>query len=137
MSGPLQGIRVIEVASWMFIPSGGSVLADWGAEVIKVEPPSGDPQRGLVTSGLLPGGADGVNFMIEQPNRSKQSVVLDLRQPDGHDVLMRLVETADVFLTSYLPAVRRKLHIDVADVQARRPDIVYARGSGQGPLPRA
>jgi crotonobetainyl-CoA:carnitine CoA-transferase CaiB-like acyl-CoA transferase len=133
MSGPLQGIRVIEVASWMFIPSGGSVLADWGAEVIKVEPPSGDPQRGLVTSGLLPGGADGVNFMIEQPNRSKQSVVLDLRQPDGHEVLMRLVETADVFLTSYLPAVRRKLHIDVADVQARRPDIVYARGSGQGP----
>lgn len=133
MSGPLDGIRVIEVASWMFIPSGGSVLADWGADVIKVEPPTGDPQRGLVTSGLLPGGSQGVNFMIEQPNRSKRSVVLDLSRPEGHDVLMRLVETADVFLTSYLPAVRRKLRIDVDDVRARRPDIVYARGSGQGP----
>lgn len=133
MSTPLSGIRVVEVASWMFIPSGGSVLADWGAEVIKVEPPSGDPQRGLVTSGLLPGGADGVNFMIEQPNRAKQSVVIDLGRPDGHEALMRLVETADVFLTSYLPQVRRKLRIDVDDVRARKADIVYARGSGQGP----
>ena len=132
MTGPLTGIRVLEVASWMFIPSGGSVLADWGAEVIKVEPPTGDPQRGLVTSGLVPGG-DGVNFMLEQPNRSKRSVVIDLSRPDGHEALMRLVETADVFLTSYLPPVRRKLRIDVDDVRARRPDIVYARGSGQGP----
>jgi len=133
MTGPLAGIRVVEVASWMFIPSGGSVLADWGAEVIKVEPPTGDPQRGLVTSGLLPGGPDGVNFMIEQPNRSKRSVVIDLARPEGHEALMRLVETADVFLTSYLPQVRRKLHIDVDDVRAHKPDIVYARGSGQGP----
>jgi crotonobetainyl-CoA:carnitine CoA-transferase CaiB-like acyl-CoA transferase len=132
MTGPLDGIRVLEVASWMFVPSGGSVLADWGAEVIKVEPPTGDPQRGLVTSGLLPGG-DGVNFMLEQPNRSKRSVVVDLTRREGHEALMRLVETADVFLTSYLPAVRRKLHIDVDDVRARRPDIVYARGSGYGP----
>jgi crotonobetainyl-CoA:carnitine CoA-transferase CaiB-like acyl-CoA transferase len=130
---PLDGIRVIEVASWMFVPSGGSVLADWGADVIKVEPPTGDPQRGLITSGLLPGGPDGVNFMVEQPNRSKRSMVVDLTRPEGVETLMRLVETADVFLTSYLPGVRRKLGIDVADVRARRPDIVYARGSGQGP----
>jgi crotonobetainyl-CoA:carnitine CoA-transferase CaiB-like acyl-CoA transferase len=130
---PLQGIRVVEVASWMFIPSGGSVLADWGAEVIKVEPPTGDPQRGLITSGLVPGGAGGVNFMIEQPNRSKKSVAIDLRRPDGLEALMRLVETADVFLTSYLPSVRQKLGIDVEHVRARKPDIVYARGSGQGP----
>lgn len=133
MTGPLSGIRVIEVASWMFIPSGGSVLADWGAEVIKVEPPGGDPQRGLVTSGLLPGGPDGVNFMIEQPNRGKRSVVLDLSHPDGRDALLKLVETADVFLTSYLPSVRRKLGIDVDEVRAAKPDIIYARGSGQGP----
>jgi crotonobetainyl-CoA:carnitine CoA-transferase CaiB-like acyl-CoA transferase len=131
VTGPLEGLRVIEVASWMFVPSGGSVLADWGADVIKVEPPTGDPQRGLVTSGLLPAGT--VNFMVEQPNRSKRSVVLDLTHPDGVETLMRLVETADVFLTSYLPAVRQRLGIDVDDVRARRPDIVYARGSGQGP----
>jgi crotonobetainyl-CoA:carnitine CoA-transferase CaiB-like acyl-CoA transferase len=132
--GPLDGIRVIEVASWMFIPSGGSVLVDWGADVIKVEhPESGDPQRGLVTSGLLPGGKGAVNFMIEQPNRGKRSVGIDLSHPDGHEALMRLVEGADVFLTNYLPHVRTKLKIDTEDLRARNPDIVIARGSGNGP----
>ena len=134
MSGPLEGIRVIEVASWMFIPSGGSVLVDWGAEVIKVEPVTGgDPQRGLITSGLLPGGAGAVNFMIEQPNRGKRSVALDLTHPDGREALLKLVETADVFLTNYLPPIRRKLRIDTDDIRARNPNIVIARGSGAGP----
>ncbi len=133
MSRPLEGIRVIEVASWMFIPSGGSVLVDWGADVVKVEPVGGgDPQRGLVTSGLVPGGT-GVNFMIEQPNRGKQSVAVDLSNADGRETLLRLCEGADVFLTNYLPAVRRKLGIDVDDVRERNSEIVYARGSGQGP----
>ncbi len=132
--GPLDGIRVIEVASWMFVPSGGSVLVDWGADVIKVEHPvTGDPQRGLITSGLLPGGAGGVNFMIEQPNRGKRSVALDLAHPDGREALLRLVETADVFLTNYMPPVRRKLRIDTDDLRARNPDIIVARGSGAGP----
>jgi crotonobetainyl-CoA:carnitine CoA-transferase CaiB-like acyl-CoA transferase len=132
--GPLDGIRVIEVASWMFIPSGGSVLVDWGADVIKVEHPvSGDPQRGLVTSGLLPGGAGAVNFMIEQPNRGKRSVALDLAHPDGREALLTLVETADVFLTNYMPPVRRKLRIDTDDIRARNPGIIVARGSGTGP----
>ena len=134
MPGPLEGIRVIEVASWMFVPSGGSVLVDWGADVIKVEHPvSGDPQRGLVTSGLLPGGAEAVNFMVEQPNRGKRSVGIDLAHPDGHEALMRLVESADVFVTNYLPQVRKKLKIDVDDLRARNPRIIVARGSGNGP----
>lgn len=134
MTGPLEGIRVIEVASWMFIPSGGSVLVDWGADVIKVEHPlTGDPQRGLITSGLLPGGPDGVNFMIEQPNRGKRSVAIDIAHPDGHEALMKLVESADVFLTNYLPPVCRKLRIEVDDLRARNPNIIVARGSGQGP----
>jgi crotonobetainyl-CoA:carnitine CoA-transferase CaiB-like acyl-CoA transferase len=133
MGGPLEGIRVIELASWMFIPSGGSVLVDWGAEVIKVEHPvTGDPQRGLITSGLVPGGAGTVNFMIEQPNRGKRSVAIDIGHPDGHEAFMRLVEGADVFLTNYLPPVRRKLGVEVEDVRARNPRIVVARGSGQG-----
>jgi crotonobetainyl-CoA:carnitine CoA-transferase CaiB-like acyl-CoA transferase len=133
MAGPLDGVRVIEVASWMFIPSGGSVLVDWGADVVKVEHPvTGDPQRGLVTSGLVPGGPGAVNFMIEQPNRGKRSVAIDIAHPDGHEALMRLVETADVFLTNYLPQVRRKLGIDTDDIRARNPRIVVARGSGQG-----
>ena len=70
-SGPLAGIKVVELASWMFVPSAGTVLVDWGADVVKVEHPvTGDPQRGLVTSGLLPGGDSGINFMMEQPNRA-------------------------------------------------------------------
>jgi len=135
VSGPLDGIRVIEVASWMFVPSGGSVLVDWGADVIKVEhPETGDPQRGLITSGLLPGGKGAVNFMIEQPNRGKRSVGIDLATADGREVLMKLVETADVFLTNYLPHVRAKLGIDVDDLRAVNPNLIIARGSGAGPL---
>ena len=134
MPGPLDGIRIIEAASWMFVPSGGSVLVDWGADVVKVEHPvMGDPQRGLVTSGLLPGGPGGVNFMVEQPNRGKRSVALDLAHPDGREALLRLVGTADVFLTNYLPAVRRKLGIETEDLRARNPAIIVARGSGAGP----
>jgi crotonobetainyl-CoA:carnitine CoA-transferase CaiB-like acyl-CoA transferase len=132
--GPLDGIRVIEVASWMFIPSCGSVLVDWGADVVKVEHPvTGDPQRGLVTAGLLPGGAGAVNFMMEQPNRGKRSVALDLSHPDGREALLTLVETADVFLTNYMPPVRRKLGIDTDDLRARNPRIIVARGTGAGP----
>ena len=132
MPGPLEGIRIIELASWMFIPSGGSVLVDWGADVIKVEHPvTGDPQRGLITSGLVPSGT--VNFMVEQPNRGKRSVAIDLSHLDGHETFMRLIEDADVLLTNYLPPVRRKLRVDVADVRARNPRIIVARGSGQGP----
>ena len=133
MPGPLDGIRIIEVASWMFIPSGGSVLVDWGADVIKVEPMTGDPQRALITSGLLPGGAGGVNFMVEQPHRGKRSIGLDLAHPDGREALMKLVETADVFLTNYLPPIRRKLQIDTEHIRGRNPDIIIARGSGAGP----
>ncbi|MEZ5245667.1 MAG: CoA transferase [Acidimicrobiales bacterium] len=134
MSGPLDGIRVVELASWMFVPSAGSVLADWGADVIKVEPPDGgDPQRGLITSGLVPGGAGGVNFMIEQPNRSKRSMAINLRSDDGREAFLKLIETADVFLTNYLPPIRRKLRVDTDDIRARNPNIIIARGSGQGP----
>ena len=102
--------------------------------MIKVEnPDGGDPQRGLVTSGLIPGGAGGVNFMIEQPNRGKRSVAINLTHPDGHETFMKLIETADVLLTNYLPPIRRKLRIDTDDIRARNPDIIIARGSGQGP----
>lgn len=134
MTAPLAGIRVVEVASWMFIPSGGAVLVDWGADVIKIEhPETGDPQRGLMTSGIMPGGAAAINFMIEQPNRGKKSVAIDISTEDGHEALMKLVETADVFLTNYLPPIRRKLKIDTDDIRARNPNIIIARGSGTGP----
>ena len=127
----LEGIRVLEVAQWWFVPSAGAILSDWGADVIKIEhPETGDPQRGLVTSGLVPEG--GFNFMWEQPNRGKKSVGLDLRNPDGLALLYKLAERSDVFLTSFLPEARRNLKIDVEHIRAVNPDIVYARGTGQG-----
>ena len=131
MQRVLEGIRVVEVAQWWFVPAAGAVLADWGAEVLKVEhPETGDPMRGLVSSGLVPAGQ--VNFMVEQPNRGKRGIGIDLAKPDGLEVLHKLVATADVFLTSFLPAARRKLKIDVEDIQRINPRIVYARGHGQG-----
>jgi len=132
MRDMLAGIRVIEVAAWTFVPSSGAVLAEWGADVIKVEDPErGDPQRGLVNSGLIPKG--GVNFMVELPNRGKRSVGLDVSTLVGRELLYRLVETADVFVTSFLPDVRNRLGIDVAHIRARNPRIIYVRGSALGP----
>ena len=132
MDQGLEGVRVVEVAQWWFVPAAGAVLADWGADVIKIEHPvAGDPQRGLVTSGLVPS-TGGVNFMIEQPNRGKRSVGIDLAHPRGLALLHQLVETAVVFLTNFLPAARRRLKIDVEDVRRVNPRIIYARGHGQG-----
>jgi crotonobetainyl-CoA:carnitine CoA-transferase CaiB-like acyl-CoA transferase len=134
MSGPLDGVRVLEIASWMFMPSAGTVLVDWGADVIKVEnPETGDPQRGLITSGLVPGGAGGFNFMMEQPNRGKRSVAINLAHDDGREAFLKLVEQADVVITNYLPPVLRKLRLEIDDLRARNPKIIICRGSGQGP----
>ncbi|SRX79399.1 formyl-CoA transferase [Frankia sp. EAN1pec] [Mycolicibacterium parafortuitum] len=130
----LNGVRVLEVAAWTFVPSAGAVLAEWGAEVIKVEPrDGGDPQRGLVTMGIVDEGGGSVNYMIEIPNRGKKSIGVDLSTPGGRDVVRELAKTSDVFLTSYLPERRRKFGIDVDDIREVNPSIVYVRGSGHGP----
>jgi crotonobetainyl-CoA:carnitine CoA-transferase CaiB-like acyl-CoA transferase len=134
MTEILSGVRVLEVASWTFVPAAGAVLADWGADVVKIEHPvTGDPQRGLISSGLVPGAAGGFNYMIEQPNRGKRSVGIDLASGDGRELLYRIAESSDVFLTNFLPDARARLQIDVEHIRARNPAIVYVRGSGQGP----
>lgn len=130
--GALQGIRVIEVAEWFFMPACGAVLADWGADVVKIEHPTrGDPLRGLLTSGMMPGGK-GVNYMVEHANRGKRSVAVDLGTDGGREVLYRLVEKADVYVTSFLPAARQRLRIDVEHLHEVNPRLVYAKGHGQG-----
>jgi crotonobetainyl-CoA:carnitine CoA-transferase CaiB-like acyl-CoA transferase len=132
--GTMDGVKVIEVASWTFVPSAGAVLADWGADVIKVEhPETGDPQRALMTSGLLGPDSDIVNFMIEQPNRGKRSFGVDIGTAQGRALLYKLVEDADVFLTNFLKPALQRLEIDVEHIRAVNPDIIYARGTGQGP----
>ena len=135
MHNVMEGVRVLEVAAWTFVPAAGAVMADWGADVIKVEHPNGgDPQRGLIASGLIPGGASAVNYIIEQPNRGKRSIGLDISTDEGREVLYRIAATSDVFLTSFLPSVRQKLKIDLEHIRAINPNIVYVRGSGQGAL---
>ncbi|MEV0766713.1 CaiB/BaiF CoA transferase family protein [Nocardia salmonicida] len=129
----LEGVKVVELAAWTFVPSAGAVLADWGADVIKIEhPETGDPQRGLINSGVV-AGADGVNHFIEQPNRGKRSVGLDVSNPQGLEVLYKLIENADVFATNLLPGSQQRLGIDIDSIRARNPKIIFARGHGYGP----
>jgi crotonobetainyl-CoA:carnitine CoA-transferase CaiB-like acyl-CoA transferase len=128
---PMEGVRMIEVAAWTFVPAAGAVLADWGADVVKIEHPlGGDPQRGLAAGGMMPDST--VNFMIEIPNRGKRSIGLDLATDQGRELLLRLVAGADIFLTNFLPDARRRLRIEVDDLRAVNPDLIYVRGSGNG-----
>ena len=130
MSKPLEGIKVVEIATWAYVPSAGAVLADWGADVVKVESPQGDPIRGLVNAGV--GAMDGITFSWEIFNRGKKGIALDLNHPEAQEIVYRLVEQADVFLTSLLPPVRAKLGVDLERIRARNPQIIYAAGTGQG-----
>ncbi|OBK35343.1 carnitine dehydratase [Mycobacterium sp. 1245111.1] len=130
----MSGVRVLEVAQWTFVPAAGAVLADWGADVIKIEhPQTGDSQRGLRQLGHVKVEGDR-NPVMEHANRGKRSVALDMSTSDGHELLMEIARTSDVFLTNFLPDARAKLRIDVDDLRAVNPDIVYARGSAYGPL---
>jgi crotonobetainyl-CoA:carnitine CoA-transferase CaiB-like acyl-CoA transferase len=132
VTAPLAGITVVEVAGYIFVPTAGAVLADLGAEVIKVEPLTGDPMRQAQRLMADERGLSGLACLFEGANRGKQSIALDLRQGRARDVLERLVRSADVFATSYLPGVRRRLRVDLDDIRALNPDLIYARGSGWG-----
>lgn len=131
MNKPLNGIKIVEVAMWAFVPSCGGILRDLGADVIKIEPTTGDPLRGLQIGAF--GDKDAVDLSWESYNRGKRSITLDLKQPEGHEVLMKLLDGADVFLTSLLPPARRAMGIDAATIRAKFPSIIYASGSGTGP----
>lgn len=131
MGQPLEGVRVIDVSEHGFVPSAGATLAEFGADVIKVERLEGDPGRGIIASGMVPT-KDGVDFLTEIFNRNKRGIALDITTERGHAVLATLVESADVFLTNQLPQVQRKLRTTAEDIFAINPKIVYARGHGQG-----
>lgn len=132
--GVLHGIRVLDLSQYAFVPSAGAVLADWGADVIHIEHPvHGDAARGMTVGGFGPAASDQFNLMSTIAGRGKRSVGIDLTNDEGRELLLSMAEQADVFLTSYLPSARRSLGVDVADVVARNPQIIYARGSGLGP----
>jgi crotonobetainyl-CoA:carnitine CoA-transferase CaiB-like acyl-CoA transferase len=130
---PMSGVRILEVAQFTFTPAAGAVLADWGADVIKVEHAvTGDAQRGLQ---IGTGGVSDGSFhpLMEHPNRGKRSIGLALEVPAARAVLLELARTSDVFLTNFLPSARTRLGIDVEDIRTVNPDIIYVRGSAHGP----
>jgi len=129
--GAFDGIRVVELAQWVFVPVAGALLADWGADVVRVDRPEGDPYRGLATQGI---GSDsgGINLSVALANRGKRSVALDLRSDDGQRVLHQLLAEADVFLTSFRPDALGRLGLDADTLRQRYPTLVYARGNGYG-----
>jgi crotonobetainyl-CoA:carnitine CoA-transferase CaiB-like acyl-CoA transferase len=132
MTQVMQGVRVLEVAEHTFVPAASALLSDWGAEVIKIEPVErGDAMRGLASTGLaiVP---NNIHVLMEHSNRGKKSLGLDLATPEGIEILYKLAATADIFLTNKLPRVREKLKIDVEDIRAHNPNIIYVRGTGQG-----
>ncbi|MCV6978561.1 CaiB/BaiF CoA transferase family protein [Mycobacterium bourgelatii] len=128
----MAGFRVLEVAQFTFVPAAGAILADWGADVIKVEHPlRGDTQRGFLNMGGIQVDPDR-HPLMEHPNRGKRSVGIDVSTPGGQEVLYELAKSSDVFLTNYLPSQRQKNKFDVEHIRAANPNIVYARGSAYG-----
>jgi crotonobetainyl-CoA:carnitine CoA-transferase CaiB-like acyl-CoA transferase len=129
--GVLDGIKVVELAEHGFVPSCGAVLADWGADVVKVERPTGDPLRAIMSAGFVANTGD-FNFLWELYNRNKRGIALDLRVPEGRTAFDRLIERADVFITNFLPSAREKLRTNPEDLWSVNPRLVYAKGHGQG-----
>ena len=133
MIRPMEGVRILEVAQFTFVPAAGAVLADWGADVIKVEhAETGDAQRGLSALMGMPVSSGSFAPLMEHPNRGKRSIGLALEHCEALDVLHELIRSSDVFLTNFLPRARRRLGIELDDVRKINPDIIYVRGSGFG-----
>jgi crotonobetainyl-CoA:carnitine CoA-transferase CaiB-like acyl-CoA transferase len=132
MSNVMDGIRILEVAEHTFVPAASGILADWGAEVIKIEHVTrGDAARGLGSTGIA-GFSGKVAVLMEHANRGKKSLGLDLTQDEGREILYQLAGISDVFLTNKMAGVRSKLKIDPEDIRAHNPNIVYVRGTGYG-----
>ncbi len=129
MQGPLEGIRVVELGVWVAGPAAGGILADWGADVIKIEPPEGDPARGFAK---MLGGDVPFNPPFEMDNRSKRSIVIDFAQPGGVDLALELLDTADVFVTNIRLDALERLGLDPDTLRARHPALVYGIITGFG-----
>ena len=121
MSGPLDGVQVVELAIALAAPSAAAVMGDWGASVVKVEPLGGDPQRGNTA-----------NSYFSQDNRQKRSIALDLTTDEGGEILLALLDRADVFVTNIRPAGLRRLGLDADTLLAAHPRLVYAQLTGYG-----
>ena len=129
MPGPMEGIRVVELGVWVAGPAAGGILSDWGADVIKIEPPEGDPARGFtkILGGDLP-----TNPPFELDNRGKRCIVLDLSTPDGRSTALELIDDADVFLTNIRKSALARIGLDADTLLARNERLVYGLVTGFG-----
>ena len=132
MVSPLSGMRVVEVTNWMAAPSAGAVLADMGAEVVKVEPLTGDVVRGLTRRPKLADGAVDIDYSFQVDNRGKRSIAVALDRPEGAELVRRLVDGADIFLCNLLPHRQVRFGLDAETLLARRPQLVHATLTGYG-----
>ncbi|NDG93492.1 MAG: CoA transferase, partial [Gammaproteobacteria bacterium] len=129
MVAPLEGIKVLEVASWLAAPSCAALMADMGAEVIKVEPPSGDTYRNLYTAML---GEDFVHPCFQFDNRGKQGICINLEDEAGREALRTLIEQTDIFLTNLTKPRLARYGLLASDIQQLAPKAIYAVLSGYG-----
>ena len=129
MPGPLEGIRVVELGVWVAGPAAAGILCDWGADVIKIEPPDGDPARGFTK---MLGGDLPTNPPFELDNRGKRSVVLDLTSADGRAAALELIDSADVFVTNIRKRALARIGLDPESLLARDERLVYALVTGFG-----
>jgi len=128
--GPLHGVKVVELGVWVAGPAATGIMADWGADVVKVEPPTGDPQRAVF--GAL-GVADQSGVPpFEIDNRGKQSVIADLRDPQAMKAMMSLLADADVFVTNVRPAGLARLGLDPDALTKKFPRLIYGVITGYG-----
>ena len=131
-TAPLEGVRVVEVAGWMAAPGAGALLADLGADVVKVEPLRGDPARGVIRQPELPPGTPAFDPPFQVDNRGKRGVAIALDRPEGQELVRRLVDDADVLLTNLLGRRQSRFGLDAGTLLARNPRLVHATLTGYG-----
>src|SRR5512147_3142646 len=126
----LDGVRIVEMGLWVAGPAAAGMLADWGADVVKIEAPGGDPMRAFFQ--VSAGSKVDRNPPFDLDNRGKQSVAIDLRVPEGREAVERLLATADVFISNMRPEALARLGLDAETLTARLPRLIYARITGYG-----
>lgn len=130
MAGVLEGVKVISMGQVVAIPAASAVLADWGAEVIKLEPLYGEMHRGLVRFHGID--TPQINWIVQVLNRNNKGLAIDLKQEEGRKALYRLVQTTDIFMCNYELSSVRKLGVDYDDLKRINPGLIYAFVSGYG-----
>lgn len=125
----LEGLKVVEFATYIAAPGAAGIMTDWGADVVKIEPPGGDPIRGFFAS---IGHVSDANPVFELDNRGKRGMVLDIAKPEGREILVRLVREADIFLTNVRPGALKRARLDWETLAAENPKLIYCSVTGYG-----